>query len=248
MSDSPYVPFSRDTHVRLLDPIKAARNHAADQYLVPVTAMELPQLSSVYPLMLVKDRGTGQFRMVAMMSFDPGTNLFHQTGLWEMGFAPLKIRSYPFALNINGQNGTAKLFIDERCAALNAPAGSPLFDEDGKEGDTLKEIKPLLKQLAQFEMDSVKFIDTLKEYNLLCELIVGVRFSDYTSNNMAGFYSIDYDNFSKLDAEKVAVLQQLNYLHAIYSMVNSVSQLQILKHRHNTVSERKITEVLVTRA
>jgi hypothetical protein len=247
MTKSPYILFNSDIHRRLLNPEQTAWDHAKDQYLVPVTAVELPQLSSVYPLMLVKDKNTAQYRPVAVMAFKPGSNLYYSTGLWQAGFAPLKIRSYPFTLRVCNNN-SAKLLIDGSCAALNDPEGEQLFDFNGEETETLQNIKPLLKELAQYEMATDQFIEILKEFDLLCEIVLSLHYSDSTSDKMGGYYGIDVQKLSKLSTEKVARLHQHNYLHTIYSLINSICQFQVMKHKYNEVNAQPIKEVLLTKA
>ncbi|MBZ0332073.1 SapC family protein [Halomonas sp. ANAO-440] len=114
--------------------------------LVPVVGEELPHVLANMPMGFYK-KDDGGFELVAIMSLEPGRNLFvHPEGHWVGGYKPAAYRGYPFQLRREAGTERYVLCFDEASGLLlneSVGDGEPFFDAEG-------ELAPLVKQVLDF--------------------------------------------------------------------------------------------------
>ena len=225
-----------DNHIHrnlTVDPAKA-QEMGADLHMLPVVTSEYLKLVVQFPILFTKNADTGQFVSVALMGFQPGENLFWQEAKLETLYTPLNISRHPFFVGKDEQSGDNYVMcIDTDSAAVSDTHVEPLFDQQGKASDYLKGAQDTLSQLIAGERDTLAFIQTLNELQLLVPLTLEITFENGESTKVKGMYSVDEDKLGVLSADELKRLRDAGYLSLIYTQIASLGQIYALIDKKN---------------
>ena len=219
---SNYIPLNKDKHSALKINLKHNFEFAHTTHLSAVTIREFAQIASCMPLAFITDPQSGNYHAVAMLGLDAGQNLYVQDGKWQGHAVPMNIQRFP--LDIRPDGDKLGVYVDENSDLLTDD-GEPLFTESGEPTEFLKHRQQLLADLANSAMATQKFIDKLKELDLLDELNLIVHYADGQQRNVTGVTSISEVRLNQLDDDKFLDLKQSGFLGAIYAMLLSLGQL-----------------------
>jgi hypothetical protein len=194
---------------------------------------EIPRLVVEYPLAFTKNPETGEFVCVVLFGVDPTQNLFWRDDRWNSDVIPLNVARQPFAVTTAGAEGNASLVtcIDVENPGVQQDAGELLFDEQGKETPYLRYKLSVLAELVEGEQAGRRFAARLAELGLIRPIQLEIKAPGAEPRKISGLHSIDEPKLRALDGATLAELNANGYLHAMYSMLSSLTHLQILARR-----------------
>jgi len=222
------VPVNKDAHEnKKLREINSF-SFASEFNLATVMVHEFSRAASVYPIIFVENQETGDFKSVALLGFELGSNLFvNEDGEWDASYIPAIVRRYPFALAKTNEDQRFTVCIDEKSEFLSDDEGEPLFEEDGKPSEVMERIKRYLGELHQMEQITNQFCKAMKEKYMLTPLSMKFRDTD-TVKNISGAYVINEERLNNLSDDDFLSLRHDNHLQPIYSHMSSLGQFDRL--------------------
>lgn len=244
MSGATLAAVSRERHGGLTighGPDLAA---AASLGHVPLGFSEIPLAICDYPVVLIKDGATGQFRLVALLGFTADRNLFVLGENWAATYLPLNALRLPFCLGSPG-GGAPELCIDEASSLIGRTPGQALFDADGTETAFLAGRRALLGRMLADAEKTAQFIEAIATARLITPMTITLHFADQHQQDIHGAYTIDPLALETLDADALHMLHRAGHLGAIHAVMHSLGQLNRLEQLHNARGERPITHSAV---
>ena len=108
---------------------------AKDLNFIPMIAGEVELVSKSFPVVF---SGGENPSLIAITSLGGGCLAINSEGKWIESYVPSFLRRYPFSLASTQDNVNQKvILIDEDSALFSQSEGSPLFDENGEQSETL---------------------------------------------------------------------------------------------------------------
>jgi hypothetical protein len=222
------VPLNREKHENLkIRPIEDY-GFSREVHLSTLMIQEFANAVSIYPIVFIEDNERDSFIPVALMGFAPGENLFvKDDGTWDAGYIPALIRRYPFGLARTTDEGVFSVCFDEKCAAVNAQEGQPLFVDGAEPSPLVEQAKRFLLEVQQMERTTVEFCNVLRDKNLFVPL--NMRVQDFGAvRNVTGCYVVNEQRLGALSNDSFLDLRRRNFLPAIYTHLNSLAQIERL--------------------
>ena len=221
--------------------------HAEALHSIPVVLSEFTHVALQYPIVLTKNVDTGQFVFVALFGFEFGENLFFQEKQWQGFYLPLQLRRQPFFVGDPAKNSDIEIHnndyvicidndsptivVENSLAAMDdiiVENSQRLFDDNGLDSAYFKETKACLAELLRGEADNKLLLENLQKMDLLTSMSLEITFENNTSTRLKGLYTIDQEKLSKLSDQQLLTLHQLGLLPPIYTMINSLGQINAL--------------------
>lgn len=234
------VPVSRARHGRMA--VAGGPDLAAAATLghVPIGLGEVPLALCDYPLVLLKDGGTGGFRLVALLGFEADRNLFVIGGNWAATYLPLNILRLPFCL-AHSDEGALELCVDEASGLIGGAEGSPLFEADGAETQFLANRRALVRQMLADAEATAAFVGAIAAERILTPMTITLHFVDKRQQAIEGAYTIDPLALESLPPEALVRLHAQGHLAPIHAMMHSLGQINRLEQLHNAQSEHRLS-------
>jgi len=241
-----FVPVRKEQHQKLKIANKRDLSHVAGQHIVPITATEYAQASVSFPIVLVKNEESQQFRSVVMLGLEAGENLFYQDEKWSGLSVPQSIGMTPFALGVDpDKEKTLTACIDVDSQFVGEDKDLALFEDDGKESEVLLNVQKSLGHLYDSEKMTESFIKEVIDNDLLQELELKITLSTGENKKLVGIYTINEEKIKALSDEKVIDFHKRGLFIPIYSMLGSLGQVNRLVQLRNQVSDVKISGIQV---
>ena len=240
-------PIRKEQHQNLKLSSKRDLSHVANQHIVPVAASEYAQASASYPIVFVKDPGSERFRSVVMLGLEAGENLFYADDKWSALSVPQSVGMVPFSLGLDPEKEntlTACVNIDSDFVGEDKEIA--LFDEDGKESETLVNIQQSLGRLYEGEKMTETFIQELTENDLLQELELNVAFANEEKKKLVGIFTINEDKLKALSDAKVLDFHKRGLFVPIYAMLGSLGQVNRLVQLRNQSEGTKVSGIKIS--
>lgn len=240
------VPIRKEQHQNLKLANTRNISYIAGQHIIPVSATEYAQSSASFPIVLVKNPDSERFRSVAMLGLEAGENLFLQDEKWLALSMPQSISMVPFSLGIDPEKeNTLTACVDMDSEFIGEDKDLALFEEDGKESETLTNIQQSLGRLFDNERMTETFIKELQENDLLQELELNIALSSGEKKKLVGIFTINEDKVKSLSDDKVLDFHKRGLFVPIYSMLGSLTQVNHLVQLRNRVSDVKVSGVQI---
>lgn len=239
---------TKHQHLKITD--QADFSVTANEQFVPLTVEEFAQAASSFPVMLLKDGQSGQFRSVAFLGLEANQNLYWQadTGVWEGVYVPQRIVREPFSLGpAPGDEKTLTLYIDENSKKVSEKEGLALFDNDEPTA-FLQGVQNKLSEYFNNEMVTKDFVQQLLAHELLREMELLIRFATDRTKRVKGLYTIDEEKLRALDEQTVLQFHKQNYFMPIHSMLSSITQFNRMLRLNNGNSQYEAISNLQMRA
>jgi len=209
-------------------------NAVKDQHIVNIRVSEISKASACMPIFLNQFEGSDDWSVSAITSLELHKNLFVADNKWSVNYVPNVMKAYPFFL-VNGQKeGEFTIGIDEESDAFNKDEGVNIFDEEGKNTQSMDAIVELLQSDIGGRVHTKKFVDTLVEFDLINSLTMRVQYEDGQVQTLTGLNSVDERKLTAMDDETFCKLRETGFLAPIYALILSVFQLNELMKRHNS--------------
>lgn len=206
---------------------------------VPIGLGEIPLAGCDYPMVLIKDGATGGFRLVALLGFNAGCNLFVMGENWLATYLPHNILRLPFCLGApDGENVVA--CIDETSALLNEQRGTALFDADGGETAFLTGRRALMDRMQKDAEAATGFVSAIVAARIVRPMTLTLHFEDLRQQDIEGTYTIDPLALEDLPEEILLNLHRSGYIGAVYALIHSLGQVNRLEQLHNARGDSRI--------
>lgn len=203
---------------------------AAKDSLVPVVAAELPQILPMMPLGFVP--GEGGFVLVAVASLEPGASLFvaPESGQWLGGYVPASLRTYPFRMLKDAENGRNLLYIadDDNLIGDASQGGEPFFDENNNPSQFVASLIEFLSEIEGNRMATQMAVAALEAAGLIQPWSLQTE-KDSAAVQVKGLFRIDEAALNALDADTLKGLREKGALAIAYAQLFSMNQLSVLE-------------------
>lgn len=201
---------------------------AAQDALVPLSALELPAAALALPLAFAAV-GEG-FVPVAVMGLSAGRNLcVGADGRWLASYLPAAYRSIPFALAPT-DGGEHVLCVDEASGLLSTDEGEPLFDETGQPSPGVVAQLDLLTRIQTDAPYTRQVCAQLQAQGLIQPWALQVEGADGVTA-VQGLYRVDEAALNALPAEQFEALRQAGAVPVVYCQLLSMQHLPSLVQR-----------------
>ncbi len=239
--NDPHMPrlenLDRTVHrnTRVQDELALAASK--DISMCAVGLNEIARLVVEYPIVFTRNDDTGQYVCVALFGCSPTENVYWQDGRWNSFMVPLNVGRQPFNVGLadNPQAGAGQKelvsCIDVENSAVQTERGEPLFDETGADTPYLRHKLAMLAELVGDERRCREFTERATTLELIRPFQLELKAQGVQTRKIAGLHTIDEGKLRALDGATLADLNSRGYLHAMYAMLSSLGQLQILARR-----------------
>lgn len=226
-----YAPVSRDRHAgrSYLRPV--GYGVAAMEAVAPLVAAELPRAALAMPIAFVEQEG--RFRLVALLSLQPGQNLYvGPDGRWLGAYVPAALRGYPFALLRQEATAQSVLCVDETSGLVvdaGTPGAEPFFAEGEGPAAALGQVLDFLSKVEANRAASERAIDALAAAEVITPWQIGVE-TPAGRQNVAGLHRIDEARLNTLKDENFLGLRANGALAIAYAQLLSMGQISIFQN------------------
>lgn len=217
----------------------AHMEYAARQHVMQVSAVEIANAASCFPIFITRNNQNGNWAFSAMTSFELEQNLFVQNHTWTPVFHPASLRTYPlYLMQSENKENSFTVGFNAQSDAFSRTEGIPLFQEDGKATEHLTEVTRTLENELSNIQQTYEFGKVLEQLGLLKELDLKVQYQDGTINVIKGLHTINEDVLQAMDAEKLMQLNKVGYLTPIHALLISLYQLNVLVNKNNAIGTK----------
>jgi len=208
-------------------------------WYTPTFPHEFRNLQRCYPIVFTKNPNTGQFQAVALLGFEEGENLFLSEDGWDAAYIPLSIMRQPFLIGFQEVNegGVPKtqmvVSVDMNNPRISDAEGEMVFLPHGGSSEYLERVTSILKMVHEGYERNQPFIDMLLGMDLLESFVLDVELNDGSEHRLTGFYTINEDSLAGLTGDDLTILNNNEYLEAVYMVIASQSNIPTLVDKKN---------------
>jgi hypothetical protein len=231
---SSIAPLSPELHKSFKLRPEAQFEFARTSNTVPLTVPEFALAARHYPILLLGD----DLVPTAALGLEPGQNLFvSPEGAWEQTtYVPAYVRRHPFIL-LGTDDERLTLGIDTD-ASSDKEGARPLFDASGKETDAINNAMDFCNQFHGAFMFTRDFSNALKAADIVTDCTLEIEPTPGQRMQLGSFKRVDEDKFKDLPEAAFLDWRQKNYLHAVYFMLQSMNNWDMLLIRNGMVQKR----------
>ncbi|MDO7085200.1 SapC family protein [Pseudocolwellia sp. AS88] len=242
------VPVKSDQHKNLKVASQRSLEHVSDQHIAPINALEFAQAATSYPIILVKEPESSNYRSVVMLGLEAGENLYYSKAKWDAIYVPQSVSLVPFSLGLDPEKEkTLTTCIDLDSPFVGEDKDNALFDADGKETDFFKSAQESLGRLYESEVMTDKFIKELEANDLLLELELSITYNNNQNKKLVGLFGINEQKLTELSDEKVIDFHKRGLFIPIHAMLGSAAQINRLAQlRNQSNSKQKVSGIRFT--
>lgn len=196
---------------------------------------EFRRLACEYPILFRFDSEARVFSALALLGFEPGENLFVESGRWDASVRPLAMAVQPFLVGRpRDGDGPAQVHIDMGHAKIAAGGeGVRVFDDAGQATPYLEEIAAMLGALDEGYRASGAFFAALDRYDLLEPFSMDVTLDNGGSHRLVGYHLVNEEKLAGLEPAVIVELHGAGYLEPLYMALASIGNLAKLVRRKN---------------
>ncbi len=202
---------------------------AAAQCVVPLAGAELSMALPMMPVGFTRDAEA--YQLVAIMSLQPGVNLFVAPGgQWLGTYIPAALRAHPFCM-ARPQDGSASILcVDEDSGLVvdAAPGAEAFFDDQRQPSPALKEVLDFLSLTDRSRVVTQQAVNALANANVITAWSLNLKHGDQTVP-VHGLYRIDEAALRTLAAAEFLALREVGALPLAYAQLLSMAQLTCLE-------------------
>lgn len=226
----------------------SAINFAKSSHIMQLRVTEVVQANANFPVFVIKNSHTGDWMLTALTSLMSGTNLFVKEGKWDATYEPICMQTHPLYLMKSAKDDksyTVGLMNDPK--DFSEESGTALFDSENKGSIYMSRVSSLLEASIKQDIQTFEFLATLSSKGLLKTMDLVVQYPENQAETITGLHTIDEDKLRELDAEQLKAFHDNGYLSVMYSMLNSIYQLNsIIKRNNADTSNKQIAKVNLT--
>ncbi len=197
---------------------------------------EFRNVQNHYPILFQLNAERDEFRLIALLGFTQGENLFLKNEKWDARYKPLAIEVQPFLIGKSSKDSSEhSVHIDLDSPKVDMDDGIRVFDNDGKPTEYLESIQAKLGALHDGYQNSPDYIKCLQKYDLIESLVMEIELIDGSVNRLVGFHTINEDKLNKLDSHGLTEMSQNGYLLPTFMILASMSNIVSLVDRKNAL-------------
>lgn len=227
------VPLSSNKHKGFKVVENAVLDAVKNQHIINIRVSEIAKASACMPVFLNQYEGSDNWVISSITSLEINKNLFISNGQWTVNYAPNLMKTYPFFLVKGKKEGEFTIGIDEEDKAFTKDKGVDIFDKDGNTTPAIQNVVKTLESDIAGVTHTSKFVETLKEFDLIYSLTMKVSYANGQVNSITGLHTVDERKLNDLSDKDFSKLRKTGFLGPIYGMILSVFQLNELMKRHN---------------
>lgn len=200
-----------------------------------VVPNEFRRVQSEYPILFHRTPERDRFQALAMFGFDHGENLFLDGNRWVGGYRPHAMEVQPFLIGPPATpDGSKQIHVD-----LDSPRVAPdgegvrVFDDLGRATPYLEAIAARLGELDAGWQTLDGFFAALVRHELIEPLTLEITLQDRSINRLVGYYAINEERLSQLDAAALGDLHAAGHLLPTFMVLASLSNVARLVARKN---------------
>lgn len=182
-----------------------------------------------YPILVYRDRESGQTFPIVLFGFEEGENLFLTANGWNARYIPIMIQRQPFSIGFQQVQGSDEkqqvITFNPEHPRVNKEVGEPVFDEQGGNTPYLEQVVKMLESIDTGHQQNELLVEALEKYDLLEESTIAITLKDGTNYELVGFSTIADDKFEALSAEALKELNDQKLLLPITMIMASMSNL-----------------------
>ena len=206
-----------------------------------VFPLEFGELQMEYPIVLTRNRETGQFEPVALLGLASGENLFLGAAGWEARYVPLSIERQPFLIGfqetieagIPQQQPVVHVDLDH--PKVSWAEGEPVFLEHGGESPLLERISSVLLTIHQGNEINQAFSKLLVGLDLVEPSSMQYSLVNGEKHTLSGLHIINESRLRELNGGALEALHRHGHLQSVYMMLASMPNFRKLVDRKNLV-------------
>lgn len=226
------VELNPTDHKNLKVVANVAGKLASQMQIVNITAQEIPQACSEFPVFFTRNSQTGDWGASVLISLLQNTSPMLEGEQWQGLYTPNFLRTYPLYPMRREDSNTYSLGIDPASPHLSDTEGEPLYTEDGKDSAFLDGVRRMIDSDIKSGYQTYLMTKELAEQGLFKAVDLVLQFKDGTRQNLHGLFTINEENFQKLSAEKLQEYHQKGYLVVMHAVLTSMYQLNRLVRLH----------------
>jgi hypothetical protein len=195
---------------------------------------EFRSLQVDYPIFFHKNDKTGRFSPMVMFGIENGENLYLDGDQWQASYIPLMMQRGPFLIgfqNVGVDSAAGKkmvISIDMDSPRVGESDGLPVFDPFGGNSEYTERIIDILQEIDRGQTHTEELSEILVEHDLLEPFALEIVLSNGEKSNMHGFYAINEERLTALDAAVLADCSHRGILQAMYMVVASMGNVHKL--------------------
>ncbi|MEY4238433.1 MAG: hypothetical protein RL339_1034 [Pseudomonadota bacterium] len=201
-----------------------------------VVPAEFRRLACEYPILFRFDAEARVFSALALFGFEPGENLYLESGQWDASCRPFTMAVQPFLVGRprDGQ-GPAQVHIDMAHPRVTMAGGEGVrvFDDEGQASPYLDEVAGMLGALDEGYRASGEFYAALDRYDLLEPFSMDVTLDSGASHRLVGHHLVNEEKLRALEPAVLAELHGAGHLEPIFMALASLGNLGKLVRRKN---------------
>lgn len=196
------------------------------QHLVPIVFQEFYPLATEFPLVFVRNSGSGDFVPAALMGLSKGKNLFCQVPEWHSSFIPTSFTLAPLSVRrLEPGSDEAVIAIDEESDLLSDTAGEPMFQANGEYTESLQKHIDHVVTVTKQSLQAMALCRYLAEKNLFRSRPLTFQHNESSPRyELEGVFTIDEEAIEKLGDEEFLELRRRGLMPLIYSHLTSLHQ------------------------
>lgn len=201
-------------------------------WVYPTFIQEFRLVMREYPI-LFQQTQDGTLTPVVLCGLSAKENVFVSDGEWRARNIPLSAQRLPFSIGFQQSNSTSTpiVTLDTTSPQVNTHGeGQPLFLPHGGNSPYLDQVTDVLEHLHNGLVSSQPFIDKLNDFALIEPVTLSIKRTD-GNKQLTGFSTINEDKLSSLSIEELKILHDENYLEAVYLMLASLQNVQVISEK-----------------
>jgi hypothetical protein len=200
-----------------------------------VAAAEFGDVCREFPIVFVKAGkeadGSDAIAPIAVFGLTQNENLYVTGERWRAQYIPAVLRAYPFCIARIDDSRFA-ICVDTAFPGTSVLEGQPLFEEDGKPAELLKNMTTHLETL-EGEIQRTRLVGKrLLELNLLREMRFDATLPDGRQHTVDGFLTVDDQKMTELPPETVLELHRNGVLGLVHLHWVSLGNMRRLVDWH----------------
>lgn len=222
MTEPTLLNFERHGHLCIADSTDFGQFES--QHLVPVVFQEFYFLATQFPLVFVRNSGSGDFVPTALMGLSKGKNLFCQQSQWQLDFIPTSFTLAPLSVHrLDPGSDEAVIAIDEESNLLSESAGEPMFQTNGEYTESLQKRIDHVVTVTKQSLQAMALCRYLAEKKLFRSRPLAFQYNDSAPRyELEGVFTIDEEAIDKLGDEGYLEIRRRGLMPLIYSHLTSL--------------------------
>mgnify|MGYP003650814474 CR=1 FL=1 len=196
---------------------------AAETNSVILAGVEFTEAAKEYPIVFAQ--AGDSMVPVALLGLRNTENLFvDDKGQWDARYIPAFVRRYPFVLADTGDEGQRMVCIDESFSGFGDKEGEPLFKDEAPT-PVLQQAIDFLEEYQRQYVRTERFINRLRELDLLNALNAKVDMADGQQFSLTGLMVVDEKKLLELDDAKALEFFKSGELAWVYCHLMSLGNM-----------------------